>query len=106
MQRLYKLILPNLQTVLTFHSGQQLERAPTGYAPRFFGKCSMPDTAPDTYASRWQAMLVENSALQKHHLDLLSSLVPPFSAPEQVQFEASTARFVEFNLKLRTLVYD
>jgi hypothetical protein len=66
----------------------------------------MPDTAPDTYASRWQAMLVENSALQKHHLDLLSSLVPPFSAPEQVQFEASTARLVEFNLKLRTLVHD
>jgi hypothetical protein len=71
------------------------------------GKRSMPDTTPvDTYASRWQALLVENSMLQKQHLDLLTSLVPPFSAPEQVQFEASTARLVEFNLKLRTLVHD
>jgi len=67
----------------------------------------MPDTAPvDTYASRWQALLVENSVLQKQHLDLLTSLVPPFSAPEKSQFEASTARLVQFNLKLRTLVHD
>ena len=45
--------------------------------PSYAHRCSMSGTpSTNTYASRWQALLTENSILQKQHHDLLASFDP------------------------------
>ena len=57
-------------------------------------------------ASRWGALLAENSILLKQHLDLLSSYTPPFSPQQTAQLEASAARRAELPKKIRNLVEE
>ena len=57
-------------------------------------------------ASRWDALLAENSILHKEHIDLLSSFAPPFSAQQIAQLEASAARRVELPKKIQKLVEE
>ena len=57
-------------------------------------------------ASRWGALLAENSILHKEHIDLLSSYTPPFSAQQTAQLEASAARRAELPKKIRKLVEE
>jgi hypothetical protein len=67
----------------------------------------MPDTTPtDTYARRWQALLGENRMLQKQHLDLLTSMIPPFSIAQKAQVEANAAQIQDLSTKVRDLVND
>jgi hypothetical protein len=67
----------------------------------------MSDPIPaNAYAVRWDALLAENGALQKEHLDLLSSLTPPFSQQDKVRLDASRTRIQQLNHKLHTLVDD
>jgi hypothetical protein len=67
----------------------------------------MPD-APSTkaYASRWQALLAESGALQKEHMDLISSWNPPFTVQQTAQLASSVARRDEISVKLAKLVDD
>jgi hypothetical protein len=60
----------------------------------------------DTYAGRWQALLTENSILQKQHHDLLASLIPPFSAGQKAQVQASAAQLKKLDIRVRDLVND
>jgi len=65
----------------------------------------MSDLTPaNAYARRWQALLAENTVLQKEHLELISSFTPPFSKQQTVQLQASAAQLQKFSLKLRDLV--
>jgi hypothetical protein len=67
----------------------------------------MSDPMPtNVYTRRWHALLAESSVLQKEHLDLLSSVTPPFSAQHKIQLEASTARIQQLNRRLHVLVND
>lgn len=67
----------------------------------------MPDaTSTEVYTGRWQALLAESSALQKEHLDLMSSWTPPFSVQQAAQLESSAARRNEISVKLAELVDD
>jgi hypothetical protein len=63
-------------------------------------------TSTDTCASRWDALLAENSILHKEHIDLLSSYTPPFSPQQIAQLEASAARRAELPKKIRNLVEE
>ena len=65
----------------------------------------MPDPTPaNAYARRWQALLAENTVIQKEHLELISSFTPPFSKQQTVQLQARAARLQKFSLKLHDLV--
>ena len=67
----------------------------------------MSDPTPaNAYARRWQALLAENTVLQKEHLELISSFTPPFSKQQTVQLQASAARLQKLSLKLRDLVNE
>jgi hypothetical protein len=57
-------------------------------------------------ATRWDALLAENSILHKEHLRLLSSFTAPFSAQQIAQSEASAARFGSLPPKIQQLVED
>ena len=59
-----------------------------------------------SYASRWDALLAENSILHKEHLDLLSSFTRPLSARQVAQAEVSAARFATLPPKIQQLVED
>lgn len=59
-----------------------------------------------THVSRWNALLAENSILQKEHVDLLSSFVPPFSAEQRALLKASAARLGALQPKIQQLVED
>jgi hypothetical protein len=63
-------------------------------------------TSTGSCASRWGALLAENSILDKEHIDLLSSYTPPFSAQQIAQLEASAARRAELPKKIRKLVEE
>jgi hypothetical protein len=63
-------------------------------------------TSSGSCASRWDALLAENSILDKEHIDLLSSYTPPFSARQIAQLEASAARRAELPKKIRKLVEE
>lgn len=63
-------------------------------------------TSSDTYARRWQALLTENSLLHKQHHDLLASLIPPFSAAQKAQVQASADELRNLGIKVRDLVND
>jgi hypothetical protein len=63
-------------------------------------------TSPNTYARRWQALLTENSILQKQHHDLLASLIPPFSSAQRAQVAASADELQTIGIKVRDLVND
>ena len=63
-------------------------------------------TSTGACASRWDALLAENSILLKEHIDLLSSYTPPFSAQQITQLEASAARRAELPKKIRKLVEE
>jgi len=56
------------------------------------------------WAPRWDALLAENSVLDKEHLTLLSSFTPPFSRQQIAQLEASAARRGTLVRKMRELV--
>ena len=65
----------------------------------------MPDaSSTEAYVRRWQALLAESSALQKDHMDLISSWTPPFSAHQTAQLESSAARRDEISVRLAELV--
>ena len=69
----------------------------------------MTETTPlsaSSYATRWDALLAENSILHKEHLDLLSSFTPPFSSQQMTQLEASAARFARLPPQIQQLVED
>jgi hypothetical protein len=67
----------------------------------------MPDaTSTEVYAGRWQALLAESSALQKEHMDLISSWSPPFTVQQTAQLASSVARRDEISAKLAKLVDD
>jgi hypothetical protein len=73
----------------------------------FFNRCSMSDPTPaDPYARRWEALLAENTVIQNEHLELISSIAPPFSKQQTVQLEANAARLEKLSLKLRDLVNE
>jgi len=61
---------------------------------------------PSSYASRWDALLAENSILHKEHLDLLASFTSPLSAQQRELSEVSAARFASLSPKIRQLVDD
>jgi hypothetical protein len=63
-------------------------------------------TSTGSCASRWDALLAENSILDREHMDLLSSYTPPFSAQQIAQLEASAARRAELPKKIRKLVEE
>lgn len=63
-------------------------------------------TSTGSCASRWDALLAENSILLKEHIDLLSSYTPPFSPQQSAQLEASAARRAELPKKIRKLVEE
>jgi hypothetical protein len=60
-------------------------------------------TSTGSCASRWDALLAENSILDKEHIDLLSSYTPPFSAQQIAQLEASAARRAELQRRSESL---
>jgi len=64
------------------------------------------NSSDDPYASRWNALLAENSILHKTHLDLQSSFTRPFSAQQNVQLKASAARFESLPPRIQQLVED
>jgi hypothetical protein len=67
----------------------------------------MPDAAStEAYARRWQALLAESRALQKEHMDLISSWNPPFTVQQTAQLASSAARREEIIVKLAKLVDD
>jgi len=67
----------------------------------------MSDPIPaNAYALRWDALLAEKGALQMEHVDLLSSLTPPFSSRDKVRLDACAARLRGLNHELHTLVDD
>jgi hypothetical protein len=57
-------------------------------------------TSAGSCASRWDALLAENSILHKEYIDLLSSYTPPFSAQQIARLEASAARRAELPKKI------
>lgn len=59
-----------------------------------------------SYAPRWNDLLAENTVLHQEHLDLLSSLKPPFSAHQMAQLEDSAARRGNLLRKMQELVDD
>ena len=63
-------------------------------------------TSTGCCASRWDALLAENSILLKEHIDLLSSYAPPFSPLQIAQLEASAARRAELPKEIRKLVEE
>jgi hypothetical protein len=63
-------------------------------------------SSPSSYASRWDALLAENSILHKEHLDLLASFTSPLSAQQIELSEASAARFASLPPKICQLVED
>jgi hypothetical protein len=63
-------------------------------------------TTTEAYSHRWQALLAESSALQKEHMDLISSWTPPFSVQQTAQLASSAARREEISAKLARLVDD
>ena len=66
---------------------------------------TLADPAPtNPYVQGWHALLAENDAIQKQHLELISSFTQPFSRQQMAQLEASTARLQKLNLKLHDLV--
>ena len=65
----------------------------------------MSSSAPSKlFAQRWHALLIENSDLQKVHLDLVASCTNPFSARHMAHLQASTVRLQILGLKVRNLV--
>jgi hypothetical protein len=67
----------------------------------------MPDaTSTEAYSRRWQALLAESRALQKEHMDLISSWTPPFSLQQTAQLASGAARRDEISAKLAQLVDD
>ena len=65
-----------------------------------------PLSSASSYARRWEALLAENSILQKDHLDLLASFAAPFSVQQVEQSVASAARFAGLPPRIRQLVED
>jgi hypothetical protein len=61
-------------------------------------------TFAELCASRWNALLVENSILHQEHADLLSSFKAPFSHNQIAQIEACAARRAKLTRKLQVLV--
>jgi hypothetical protein len=59
-----------------------------------------------SYATRWDALLAENSILHKEHLELLASFTPPLSAQQRELSDASAARLASLSPKIRQLVED
>jgi hypothetical protein len=67
----------------------------------------MTNPTPDrSQASRWDALLGENSILHKEHLALLSSFTLPLSAQQTAQVEANAARRASLPLKIQELVEE
>jgi hypothetical protein len=69
-------------------------------------KHETPSSPLGSYALRWEALLAENSALLKEHLDLLASLSTPVSKEQMQQFVASEARLASLPPRVRQLVED
>ena len=65
----------------------------------------MSSSAPsELFVQRWHALLIENSDLQKDHLDLVASCRRPFSARQMAHLQVSTVRLQILDLKVRDLV--
>ena len=63
-------------------------------------------THTDPFALRWQALLAENTAVQKEQLQLAATLSKPLSAKQMAQVEASSARLEQLSLQVRYLVHE
>lgn len=61
-------------------------------------------TFAEHFASRWNAILAENSVLHQQHADMLSACEPPLSRSQLAQFEACAARRAKLTRKLQELV--
>jgi len=65
-----------------------------------------PSSAASPYATRWEALLAENSILHKEHACLVASLTDPSSEAQLKQFVASAARLASLPPRIRELVED
>jgi hypothetical protein len=61
----------------------------------------------DSYATRWESLLAENSILHKEHDELVaSSFAQPFSPQQLAKLKASAARLGTLPAKVQQLVED